>query len=67
MPLGRSKRRLPDSLTQHLSDPKVVAFKPRKAVRRPADRPSGSAQKLAVSAVTLIVIVLAVGHLVQAW
>lgn len=29
MRMGRSKRRLPDSLTQHLSDPKIVAFRPR--------------------------------------
>lgn len=67
MPIGRPKRRLPDSLTQHLSDPKVVAFKPRTTHRRLADRSSRSAQKLAVSVVTLIVVVLAGGHLMHAW
>ncbi len=67
MPRGRPKRRLSDSLTQHLSDPKVVAFKPRTAHRRPADRSSGSAQKVALSAMTLIVVVLAGGHLMHAW
>lgn len=66
MPRGRSRRRLPDSLTQHLSDPKVVAFKPRPSRRSPY-RVSGSAQKIAVSVVTLIVIVLAGGHLLRAW
>ncbi len=29
MRMGRSKRRLPESLTQHLSDQRIVAFKPR--------------------------------------
>lgn len=66
MRMGRLKRRLPDSLTQQLSDPKVVAFRPRPK-RRGLNRFSGSAQKIAVSVVTLIVIVLAGGHLLRAW
>jgi hypothetical protein len=63
---GRTKRRLPDSLTQHLSDPKIVALRPRTRRRGPYLLP-GSAQKIAVSVVTLIVIVLAGGHLLRAW
>lgn len=63
---GRSKPRLPDSLTQHLSDPKIVAFRPRVSRRRSYSL-SGSVQKLALSAVTLIILVLAVGHLMRAW
>ena len=66
MPNGRSKRRLPDSLTHHLSDPKIVALRPRTIRRRP-NRRSGSMKKLAVSAVTLTIVVLAGGHLLQAW
>jgi hypothetical protein len=66
MRLRRSKRRLPESLTQHLSDPKIVAFTPRPR-RRGSGRLSGSAQKIAVSVVTLIVVVLAGGHLLHAW
>ncbi len=61
-----TKRKLPDSLTQHLSDPKVVAFKPRDRRRSPS-RVSGSAKKVAVSAVTLVVVVLAGGHLFGTW
>jgi hypothetical protein len=63
---GRSRPRLPDSLTQHLSDPKIVALRPR-ARRRRSHQGSEMANKFAVSAVTLIVIVLASGHLVHAW
>jgi len=66
MPIGRPKRRLPDSLTQHLTDPKIVAFKPR-INRRSPYRVSGLAEKLAVSAVTLTIVVLAGGHLFRAW
>ncbi len=66
MARGRSKRRLPDSLTQHLSDPKIIALKPRASRRRPY-RVSGSAEKFAVSAVALIIVVLAGGHLLHAW
>ena len=61
---GRAKQRLPDSLTQHLSDPKVVAFKPRR--RSPYQLPK-IAQKIAVSVVTLIVVVLAGGFLLRLW
>lgn len=63
----RLKRRLPDSLTQHLSDPKIVALRPRTTSRRNTYRVSGLAQKVAISAVTLIVLVLAGGHLLRAW
>jgi hypothetical protein len=63
---GRSKRGLPDSLTQHLSDPKIVILKPRNGRRRPY-RVSGPAKKFAVSAVTLTIIVLAGGHLLRVW
>lgn len=64
--MRRTKRKLPDSLTQHLSDPKILAFRPR-ASRRISYGFSRSAQKVAVSAVTLIVLVLAGGHLLHAW
>ncbi|MCJ2070011.1 hypothetical protein MKK75_14600 [Methylobacterium sp. J-030] len=64
--MRRTKRKLPDSLTQHLSDPKVVALKPRAKKRSPYLL-SGSAQKIAVSIVTLVIIVLAWGHLLHAW
>lgn len=64
--MRRTKRKLPDSLTQHLSDPKIVAFRPRPRQRN-AYRVSGSAQQIAISAVTLIVVVLAGGHLLGAW
>lgn len=66
MPRGRSKRRLPDSLTQHLSDPKIVALRPRSRERSP-NRAPGSVHKAAVSAVTVIVIVLAGGHMLHVW
>ncbi len=66
MRLGRSRRRLPESLTQHLSDPKIVALRPRNS-RRSSYRVSGSAEKIAVSVMTLIVVVLASGHLLRAW
>ena len=66
MPRGRLKGRLPDSLTRHLSDPKIVALRPRARRRRPY-RVSRWAEKSAVSAVTLMVIVLAGGHLLGAW
>ncbi|MGH1588017.1 hypothetical protein ACRBEV_06265 [Methylobacterium phyllosphaerae] len=64
--MRRTKPKLPDSLTQHLSDPKVVAFRPRTSRRDPY-RFSGSAQKMAVSAVTLAIIVLAGGYLLHFW
>ena len=67
MPRGPSKRRLPDSLTQHLSDPKIVALNPRTTNRRATHRRSGLAHKVAVSAVTLIVLVLAGGYLLRLW
>jgi hypothetical protein len=63
---GRSKRRLPDSLTKHLSDPKILALKPRTSWQS-LYRASGSAEKFALSAMTLIIIVLASGHLLHAW
>jgi hypothetical protein len=63
---GRSKRGLPDSLTQHLSDPKIVILKTRNSRRR-AYRVSGAKQKFAVSAVNLTIIVLAGGHLLRVW
>lgn len=64
--MRRTRPKLPDSLTQHLSDPKVVAFRPRPSRRSP-NRFSGSAQKIAVSVVTLIVVVLAGGFLLRLW
>ena len=64
--MRRTKRKLPDSLTQHLSDPKVVAFRPRASQHRPYSL-SGSTQKIALSVVTLIILVLAGGHLLRAW
>lgn len=67
MPLGRSKRRLPDSLTQHLSDPKIVAFRPRATKQSGSHRGSESVKKVALSAVTLAVVVLAGGHLLYLW
>jgi hypothetical protein len=63
---GRSKRRLPDSLTRHLSDPKIVVLKPRDRRRR-QHQGSERTKKVALSAVTLIVVVLAGGHLLHAW
>ena len=67
MSRGPSKRRLPDSLTQHLSDPKIVALRPRTPNRRSIASGPGSAQKFALSVVTLIVLVLAGGYLLRAW
>lgn len=66
MPIGRPRRRLPDSLTQHLTDPKIVAFKPRdrKLTQRQG---SERAKQIGLSAVTLIIVVLASGHLLRAW
>ncbi|SFT24725.1 hypothetical protein [Methylobacterium sp. yr668] len=64
--MRRTKPKLPDSLTQPLSDPKIVAFRPRAKQRSPY-RMSGSAQKIAVSVVTLIVVVLAGGFLLRLW
>ena len=61
-----TKRKLPDSLTQHLTDPKIVAFRPR-ASQRSSYRVSGSAEKVAVSAVTLVVVVLAGGRMLGLW
>ena len=66
MRMGRSKRRLPDSLTQHLSDPKIVAFRPRNR-RRSVFQGSEAAKKIGISAVTLIVVVLAGGYLLRLW
>ena len=71
MPKGRrrsdlSRRPLPDSLTQHLSDPKGRIAKTPDGRRRPY-RLSGAAKGLAVSIVTIGIIVLAGGHLVHAW
>lgn len=66
MCMGRSKRRLPDSLTQHLSDPKIVAFRPRNR-RRGVFQGSEAAKKIGISAVTLIVVVLAGGYLLRLW
>lgn len=63
--MRRTKRRLPDSLTQHLSDPKIVAFRPRARQRNPYLL-SGMSEKLVVSAVTLITIVLG-GYLLRLW
>jgi hypothetical protein len=63
----RSKRRLPHSLTQHLSDPKIVVFSPRTTKRRSTPSASGSPRKFGISAVTLIVLVLAGGYLLHAW
>ena len=63
---GRSKRRLPDSLTQHLTDPKIVALKPPSRRHSPY-RVSGLAEKFAVSSLTLTILVLAGGHLLRAW
>jgi hypothetical protein len=63
---GRSKRRLPDSLTRHLSDPKIVVLKSRDRRRR-QHQGSERTKKVALSAVTLIVVVLAGGHLLHAW
>ena len=62
---GRTKRRLPNSLTQHLSNPKIVALRPRTR-RRSAYHVPGL-EKVAVTIVTLIVVVLAGGHLLRAW
>ncbi|MCJ2018350.1 hypothetical protein MKK84_13070 [Methylobacterium sp. E-065] len=67
MPIGRPKRRLPDSLTQHLTDPKIVALRPRTTKRNRPHQGSELAKKIALSAVTLIVVVLAGGHLMHAW
>lgn len=64
--MRRTKPKLPNSLTQHLSDPKVVAFRPRDR-RRSRYRLSNLTQKIAISVVTLVVIVLAGGHLLRAW
>jgi hypothetical protein len=66
MAWGRSERRLPNSLTQHLTDPKIVAFEPRPQ-RRASYRLPAMAQKVAISAVTIVVVVLAGGHLLRAW
>lgn len=55
-----------DSLTLHLSDPKVVVIRPRPS-RRSTCRFSRSSQNTAVSVFTLIVIVLAGGQVLRAW
>ena len=62
----RSKRRLPDSLTQHLSDPKIVALRPR-ADRRRASLRTEATNKVYLSIVTLTVVVLAGGYLLRLW
>jgi hypothetical protein len=67
---GASKRALPESLTQHLSDPKIHILRTPDGRRRPS-RASGRAaeagRKVLISLVTLAVLVLAGGHLVHAW
>ena len=64
--MSRRKRKLPDSLTEHLSDPKILAFKPRPSKGR-AYGMSASAEKIGLSVVTLIVLVLAGGYLLGVW
>lgn len=66
MRMGRSKRRLPDSLTQHLSDPKIVAFRPRTNQRR-ANLRTEASNRFYLSIVTLTVVVLAGGYLLRFW
>ncbi|MCJ2056160.1 hypothetical protein MKL09_06315 [Methylobacterium sp. J-048] len=69
MPKGRrelSNRSLPESLTRHLSDPKGKIAKTPDGRRRPY-RLSGAAMGLATSVVTLVIIVLAGGHVLRAW
>ncbi|SFM24002.1 hypothetical protein SAMN05192568_1023106 [Methylobacterium pseudosasicola] len=61
-----SKRRLPDSLTQHLSDPKIVAFRSRADQRR-ANHRTEATKRFYLSIVTLIVLVLAGGYLLRLW
>jgi hypothetical protein len=63
---GSSRRALPESLTQHLTDPKVRVLRTPDGRRRPS-RAAGAVRKVAISLVTLAVIVLAGGHLVHAW
>jgi hypothetical protein len=57
---------LPESLTQHLSDPKIRVLKTPDGRRR-SDRAAGVVRKVLISLVTLAVLVLAGGHLVHAW
>lgn len=66
MRMGRSKQRRPERSSQPLSDPKVVVLRPRNR-RRGANLGSESARRLAVSAVTLTIIVLAGGYLLRVW
>jgi hypothetical protein len=63
---GASKRTLPESLTQHLSDPKIHVLRTPDSRRRPS-RAAGRVRKVLISLVTLTVLVLAGGHLVHAW
>ncbi|MCJ2124184.1 hypothetical protein [Methylobacterium sp. J-077] len=63
---GASQRPLPESLTQHLSDPKIRVLKTPDGRKRPS-RAAGAVRKVCISIVTLAVIVLAGGHLVHAW
>lgn len=63
---GSSRRRLPESLTQHLSDPKIVILEPRSGGRHSPPM-TESKKKVLLSAVTLTIIVLAGGHLLHAW
>lgn len=63
---GSSRRGLPESLTQHLLDPKIHVLRTPDGRRRPY-RAAGWVRKVLVSAVTLAVLVLAGGHLVHAW
>ncbi|MHC2104216.1 MULTISPECIES: hypothetical protein [unclassified Methylobacterium] len=57
---------MPESLTQHLSDPKIRVLKTPDGRRR-SFRAAGAVRKVLVSLVTLAVLVLAGGHLVNAW
>lgn len=63
---GASKRALPESLTQHLSDSKIRVLKTPDGRRR-SHRAAGVVRKVLISLVTLAVLVLAGGHLVHAW
>lgn len=63
---GASKRALPESLTQHLSDPKIHILRTPDGRRRPS-RAAEAGRKVLISLVTLAVLVLAGGHLVHAW
>ncbi|MCJ2092191.1 hypothetical protein MKK67_06730 [Methylobacterium sp. J-072] len=66
MRMGRSKHRLSESPTQHVSDPKIVALRPRNRRRSPYPG-AEAAKKIGFSAVTLFVVVLASGYLLRLW